>query len=104
MNQIPAIDRRGRAHAIALKAGMSLMEALRDAGLPIAATCGGAKSCATCHVYIENAPDLPGPHEDEIELLKESEYFRDGTSRLSCQIRAEDLPEIVLVTLAQKEI
>jgi len=68
MNQIPAIDRGGLAHTIALKAGMSLMEALRDAGLPIAATCGGAKSCATCHVYIENAPDLPDPHEDEIEL------------------------------------
>jgi len=104
MKRIQAIDRGGCAHTIALEAGTTLMEALRDAGLPIAAICGGSKSCATCHVYIENAPDLPDPHEDEIELLKESEYFRDGTSRLSCQIRAEDLPEIVLVTLAQKEI
>jgi len=104
MKRIQTIDRGGGAHTIALEAGMTLMEALRDAGLPIAAICGGSKSCATCHVYIENAPDLPDPHEDEIELLKESEYFRDGTSRLSCQIRAEDLPEIVVVTLAPKEI
>src|SRR5258706_1339355 len=104
MKQIQTIDRGGRAHTIALKAGMTLMETLRDAGLPIAAICGGAKSCATCHVYLENAPDLTGPHQDEIELLEESENFRPGTSRLSCQIRTDELPQTAVVTLAPEEI
>jgi 2Fe-2S ferredoxin len=104
MTPIRTIDRAGRTHSVALAAGLSLMEALRDAGLPIAAICGGAKSCATCHVYLENAPDLTGPHQDEIELLEESENFRPGTSRLSCQIRTDELPQTAVVTLAPEEI
>ncbi|MNR64299.1 Putidaredoxin [compost metagenome] len=53
----------------------------------MAATCGGAKSCATCHVYIgEGSPPVGLPDEDEIDLLSESDHFHEGVSRLSCQI------------------
>jgi Na+-transporting NADH:ubiquinone oxidoreductase subunit NqrF len=44
MTRIQVIDRGGRTHSVVLEAGLSLMEALRDAGLPIAAICGGATS------------------------------------------------------------
>lgn len=63
------------------------MALLKSAGLPVAAICGGAKSCATCHVYIKEGYEIVGsPDEDEADLLDESAYYREGVSRLSCQI------------------
>lgn len=69
-------------------AGLSLMEAIRDAGVgEMLALCGGGGSCATCHVQI--APGfldrLPPMDEDEDDLL-ESSGHRDEHSRLACQI------------------
>lgn len=104
MKRIQTIGREGGVYEVALEPDSSLMEALRDAGLPIAAICGGTKSCATCHVYIEEAEDLPEPDEGEVELLEELEHFRPGTSRLSCQIRTEYLSDVTTITLAPEEI
>ena len=85
--QIKVTDRKGRERQLSAAVGSTLMEAMKADGLPIAATCGGAKSCATCHVYInEGHPSFGLPDEDEIDLLSESNHYRDGVSRLSCQI------------------
>jgi len=51
--------------------------------------------------------ECAGPHRSaprRIELLEESENFRPGTSRLSCQIRTDELPQTAVVTLAPEEI
>jgi len=45
--KIIAIDRKGMEHVVEGTDGWTVMEALRDAGLPIAAECGGACACAT---------------------------------------------------------
>ena len=47
------------------------MEILRDGGLDIAAECGGACACATCHVYVTDGwyEKLPEPSESEIDML-----------------------------------
>ena len=50
--KIIAIDRKGVEHVIEGTDGWTVMEALRDAGLPIAAECGGACACATCHAFV----------------------------------------------------
>jgi 2Fe-2S ferredoxin len=85
--RIAATDRKGRAAALECRPTGTLMEALKAMGLPVAATCGGAKSCATCHVYVNEGYDRVGaPDEDETDLLSESDHYRDGVSRLSCQI------------------
>ena len=40
--KIIATDRKGAEHVIEGRDGWSVMEILRDAGLPVAAECGGA--------------------------------------------------------------
>lgn len=85
--QIEVVDRNGRHHLLFADAGSTLMHVLKSAGLPVAATCSGAKSCATCHVFVKDGYQRVGsPDEDEIDLLYESDHYKEGTSRLSCQI------------------
>ena len=81
---------QGEEKFIEAEVGSILMEALRDAML-VEATCGGAASCGTCHVYFDNK-DLAGEHtEDEgymLESLGDFVEIRDG-SRLCCQMKVE---------------
>lgn len=87
------IDRHGKQHSVAAATGSTLMNVLKAAGLPIAAICSGAKSCATCHVFVKEGYQRVGsPDEDEIDLLDESGLYQEGISRLSCQI--EVLPNL----------
>lgn len=68
--------------------GWTVMEAIRDAGLPITAQCGGGKACATCHVHVADAfiDRMPLEDEEERDLLESSEHYDPGCSRLACQI------------------
>jgi len=72
--------------------GLSVMEAIRDAGIDdIQALCGGCCSCATCHVYVAEAwlQKLPQPSRDEQDLLESSAHYQPN-SRLSCQLEVCD--------------
>jgi 2Fe-2S ferredoxin len=88
MVRMIVVDRDGKEHEIEAKPGLKVMEILRELDYGVAAICGGLCSCATCHVYIDQAwvGRLPKPQSDELELLREIPDFRDGTSRLSCQV------------------
>lgn len=105
MPTIIAIDRAGQEHRLSADKGRSLMEVLRDNDLEVMAICGGCCSCATCHVYVEGewseALDPQAP--DERELVQDSPHFRDGSSRLSCQIRVTDRLDGLRVTLAPED-
>lgn len=87
MIEIVVVDRGGNARSIETEAGISLMEAIRDAGMDeLLALCGGCCSCATCHVFVDqSAGDLLALGEDENDLLDSSDH-RNERSRLSCQI------------------
>lgn len=68
--------------------GSSVMECIRDAAVTgTIGLCGGVKSCATCHVYIDPAwtSAVGAAQGDELELLETSDHKR-SVSRLSCQI------------------
>lgn len=59
----------------------------------IAGECGGACSCATCHVYVDDAwsQKVGGTCSDaEAELLEGAATEIKPTSRLSCQIVMSD--------------
>ena len=87
------------------RAGASVMEMMRDHGVPdLLALCGGSRSCATCHVWVDPAfaDRLPAPVEEENELL-DSSMHRKSTSRLSCQLKWNDRLDGLRVTLAPED-
>ena len=99
--KIIATDRKGQVHTIEGRDGWSVMEMLRDAGLPIAAECGGACACATCHVYVTEGwyEKLPPRSDAEIDMLDMALAVEDN-SRLSCQITCSDALDGIAVTVA----
>lgn len=66
--------------------GASVLEALREAGIPHASVCGGRARCTTCRVRVAGDPGaVPPPTALEAEALR-----RIGASpnvRLACQLR-----------------
>ena len=103
MARMIVVDRDGIEHEVDGKPGLKLMEILRELDYGVAAICGGLCSCATCHVYIDEswAGKLPKPQSDEQELLKELADFREGTSRLSCQVDFTEALSGLKLTVAQ---
>lgn len=85
--EVVITDEGGREDRIALSAAGNLMEALRDAGIPILADCGGACACATCHIYVdlEWQDRLPPMDDFEVSTLELAGGI-DERSRLACQI------------------
>jgi len=92
MPRIVFIEASGRDYEIEAEAGLSLMEnAVRNGIDGIVAECGGACSCATCHVYIDKAwlDKVGAPNAIEQEML-DFAYDTQANSRLSCQIKVND--------------
>lgn len=99
--QFNVVDHSGCRHTVAARAGDTVMEAIRDAGLPIAAQCGGCCSCATCHVYVDPSYlDRLPPITEEEEALLELGIDVRSSSRLSCQLRAAQDLDGMTVELA----
>ena len=99
--KIIATDRKGKEHTLEGRDGWSVMEILRDGGLDIAAECGGACACATCHVYVTDGwfEKLPAPSEAEIDML-DMALAVEPNSRLSCQVICSDETDGIKVTVA----
>jgi 2Fe-2S ferredoxin len=100
--KIVAIDRQGKEHRLEGRDGWSVMEILRDGGLDVAAECGGACACATCHVYVTGGwyEKLPPPSDAEIDMLDMALAVEPESSRLSCQIVCSDALDGITVTVA----
>ena len=99
--KIIGTDREGKTREVEGRDGWSVMEILRDAGFDIAAECGGACACATCHVYINDGwfEKLPAPSEAEIDML-DMALAVEPNSRLSCQVMCSDTTDGIKVTVA----
>ncbi len=90
MPTIHFLDSDGATHSVDAAAGLSVMEAAVNNGVPgIAAECGGACACATCHVYISSDASLPSADGMETDML-EFAWEPKANSRLSCQIEITD--------------
>jgi 2Fe-2S ferredoxin len=99
MPKVTYVQPDGRASAVEAGVGSTVMETAVDNDIPgIIAECGGACSCATCHVYVspEWLDRLPPADALESGML-DCALDRQANSRLSCQIRIRpDLDGLVV--------
>ncbi|HRE42580.1 MAG TPA: 2Fe-2S iron-sulfur cluster-binding protein [Terricaulis sp.] len=103
--KLNVVDRSGASATVECAPGQSLMSALREKGYPLQAICGGAASCATCHVYVESPwrERLPARGEFEEALVEDTYHFRQESSRLSCQIDLTDALDGLAVIIAPED-
>jgi 2Fe-2S ferredoxin len=103
--KIYVTDIYGNEHVVEGRPGLKLMEILREYEFGVIASCGGFLSCATCHVYVdpEWIERLPEMHSDERELVSMLSTFRDGTSRLSCQVPFTEALDGIRLRVAPEE-
>lgn len=85
--------------------GSTVMEtAVRNAVPGIVAECGGACTCATCHVYVDKDwfEVTGGPSMMEEDMLDFAFDVRE-TSRLSCQIKVSDELDGLVVNVPERQ-
>lgn len=106
MPKVTYIQPDGSASEVNALAGDSVMETAIDNDIDgIIAECGGACSCATCHVYVDEAwtGKLPEPDALEDGML-DCVLDRQANSRLSCQIRLSDELDGLTVRIPDSQI
>jgi 2Fe-2S ferredoxin len=105
MPKITYIEHGGKKHTVDAPVGTTVMENAIKNGVPgIVAECGGACSCATCHVHVDEAwKEKVGPPSPMEEDMLDFAFDVKPTSRLSCQIKVtEELDGLVVHTPAQQ--
>lgn len=83
------VNASGEQREVEASGGLSLVEvATANDIAEIEAECGGACSCATCHVMVaaEWMDKVPSPRMTEEDMLGILEDRRQPNSRLACQI------------------
>lgn len=101
MPQVTYTDHTGESRTVDAAVGDSVMETAVRNGVPgIVAECGGSLSCATCHVYVDEADlaGLPTMEEMEDEMLWGAADERRDNSRLSCQLKITDGTDLHVTT------
>jgi len=86
--------------------GGSIMQLAVSNGIDgIVAECGGAATCGTCHVYVEEGFDaLPPINENEREMLDFVAAECTGQSRLSCQLQAGSDCERLVIRVPDRQV
>lgn len=106
MIKVTYIEPGGKVREIETEAGTTVMEAAVDNNVEgIIAECGGACSCATCHVYVD--PEWAGklsPPDSQEDGMLDCVIERRPTSRLSCQIQLNDTLDGITVTVPDEQI
>ena len=97
----------GERQEVEVPLGQNLMVAAAGHGIAgIVGDCGGAMSCATCHVVVEAsfAALLPAPADTENEMLDFTAAPREPHSRLSCQIQMCAALDGITVRIADPQV
>jgi 2Fe-2S ferredoxin len=106
MPKVTYIQPDGSTREVEGLAGDSVMETAIDNDVEgIIAECGGACSCATCHVYVDEAWLGKLKPADPLEDgMLECVLDRHPNSRLSCQIRLSDELDGITVRVPEAQI
>lgn len=106
MQTITFVDADGSAHVLEVEPGQSVMQvAIENDIRGILADCGGSRSCATCHCYVDDAwaGQFPPASVEEAELVS---YAFDPlpNSRLSCQLQLQPEHDGIVIRLPKRQI
>lgn len=96
----------GSARVLEGRSDASVMELAVENGIAgIAAECGGALCCGTCHVYVadDDLHKLPPASAMELEMLEFVAAERRPQSRLSCQLVLPPGLETLTVRLPDRQ-
>jgi 2Fe-2S ferredoxin len=106
MAKITYVDTNGRQHVVEVPAGHSVMAgAMNNNVRGLIAECGGACSCATCHVYVDEAwVDKVSKKGDEEEGMLDAVVELRPNSRLSCQIKVNESLDGLVVHMPPKQV
>jgi ferredoxin, 2Fe-2S len=98
-------EANGTTYQVEAENGSTVMENAIMNGVPgIIAECGGACTCATCHVYIaEEWSEIVGPPSAMEEDMLDFAYEVRPTSRLSCQIKVRDELDGLVVNVPPRQ-
>lgn len=105
MVEITYIEHDGTEHRVQVVPGMSLMQGAVSRGVPgIDAICGGACTCATCHVYVDEAwrAQAGEPSEYERMTLEYADNKAAG-SRLACQVVVGEALDGMIVRMPEQQ-
>jgi len=105
MVQITYQSPDGQEYRLGAQPGISIMQLATSHGVPgIIGECGGCMSCATCHVYVDDAwyERLPAPTQDELDMLELAEDPGD-TSRLGCQITVTEALDGLILRVPESQ-
>jgi len=106
MARITYIEFNGNRHDVDVQPGCSVMQgAVANSVQGIIADCGGACSCATCHVYVDPGwvSRVGEKNATEAALLDEVCELQ-ANSRLSCQIKVTPDMDGLVVRLPAKQV
>jgi 2Fe-2S ferredoxin len=106
MAKITYVESNGKEHVLEVAPGRSLMQGAIDNNVRrIIAECGGACSCATCHVYIDEtwADQLDKKSESE-EAMLEAVCDLQPNSRLACQVTMTEELDGLVVKMPAKQV
>ena len=107
MPRVIYIHPNGERQEVEVPVGQNLMMAAATHSVEgIVGDCGGAMSCATCHVVVDGAfaALLPPPDDTENQMLDFTAAPRQATSRLSCQIQMSDMLDGIAVHIADPQV
>ena len=105
MPQITYIDSSNVEHSLDVKLGTSVMDGAVKNSVPgIDADCGGACSCATCHVYVDPSwENLTGERNEMEQSMLDFADNVQSNSRLSCQIKVTEELDGLIVRVAPRK-
>jgi 2Fe-2S ferredoxin len=106
MAKVKYIEFNGKEHVLDVAPGLSVMQgAIGNNVRGVIAECGGACSCATCHVYVDEAwVDKVGKRSEEEEAMLDAVCELKPHSRLSCQIKVSDAIDGLVVRMPEKQV
>ncbi len=105
MIKITFIEANGTRYETEAQLGATVMEtAIMNAVPGVVAECGGACTCATCHVYVDAAWEavVGGPSAMEEDML-DFAFDVKASSRLSCQIKVKDTLDGLVVHVPSRQ-